>query len=136
MSGANGHATTGNGQDPFDDIEDLRMPDEEAANRLEAARKANAARQPSRRIPREFAKVPIDWAEKLDPVTLKVFIFILHRNFRHMGSPFAVTTTGLGAWGISRWQKTQAINELVKLGLIRLEPRESRKNPVVKKIDV
>lgn len=127
-----GTARTDNGEDPLDG---LSLSKAEIAARLEKARKANAARQPRLAVTSKFIKVPLVWAEKLDPVTLKVLMFILHRAFQNHGPGFPVATAGLHVWGISRKQKTRALRGLEQLGLISLELR-SRRNPIVRRIDV
>jgi hypothetical protein len=44
---------------------------------------------------------------------------------------FPVSSKGLEAWGVDRWAKWDLLNEMERLGLIKVERRGPGKNPVV-----
>ena len=75
------------------------------------------------------------WWRSLDLAPLKVWLYILEEDFRHRGSPFKVTNTGLRNCNISRGQKTRALRELAERGYVSVE-WQTRKSPTVTRVHV
>jgi hypothetical protein len=87
-----------------------------------------------RRRRKQFILVPWTWVERLRDArhvsTYKVALHILHLSWKKNGQPFTLANGALAEDGISRYQKRDALEELERLGLIRVE-RRVRKSPEI-----
>ena len=87
---------------------------------------------PARRRKRTepFIQIPLSLMERLASVTaiatLRVAIYLHYQNWKTAGEPITVSNVALGAWGVSRFRKCEALAELETLGLIAVERRGKR----------
>jgi hypothetical protein len=108
------------GSDEFT-LENLKLPDNFA---LEAV--------PSRRD--QFVKVPLAWVDRLDgahcAATSKIALHLLWKSFKDRRQTIKLANGALALKGVTRGQKSRAIQELKTLGLIKVE-HQLRKSPLV-----
>jgi hypothetical protein len=114
--------------DPFDDINKLKLPQ----SLLESCSKTPAKIQKRRK---NFIQIPIWWWERLvgcpSHHTYHVALFLLHLNWRSHGRPFKLSNGMLDYDGVSRQTKWRAICRLEKLGLITIITR-IKKSPIIR----
>jgi hypothetical protein len=124
----------GTNDDPFDDLDNLRLTPEAAAAMNRAA--ASKLAKPRTERPRhgDFVKFPLAWVERLEgtegSAIFFVAIHILHQDWRTSGKPVPVSNKALKGAGVSRWAKWRALRELEARGLIRVKGR-GRRSPLV-----
>jgi len=112
------------GDDPFDDIEKLRLPPGQL--RVITPRKIGRRRE-------HFIMVPFTWLERLGGASGKVYAVALHLLYLHWkgkGAPIKLANGMLRIDGISRASKWRALVELEGQGLITID-RRPRKSPVI-----
>jgi hypothetical protein len=116
--------------DLFDDLDSLRLTQEEAAAMNRAAASKVAKPQPKRSRGGSFVKFPLAWVERLQgtegSAIFFVAIHILHQDWRTGGKPVPVSSKTLKGAGVSRWAKWRALRELEARGLIQVERRVGR----------
>ncbi len=117
------------GKSGFDSlsIEDLKMdlplpsPDQPALTR-------------ARRKGKQFIKVPVTWEEKLAKAkhlaTYRVALHLLFQFWKKRGKPITLSNMALADKGVSPRQKSRALGELKRLGLVNVT-RNPRKSPVI-----
>jgi hypothetical protein len=78
-----------------------------------------------------FVRVPYEWADRLNgakyTATLKIALYLLRREFKEHGT---VRLPNSAFKGLTSKQKWRALNELERLGLVKVE-RRPRKSPLV-----
>jgi hypothetical protein len=84
----------------------------------------------------KFVKVPVEWIAQLlsvdaDRSTWLLAIYLLHEAWRSRRDSVKVTNIALKKWGVSRFRKRHALDQLGALSLVSEEHR-GRKSPVVK----
>jgi hypothetical protein len=81
-----------------------------------------------------FVKVPWTWVERLSDTrrlsTYRVAMHVLYIHWKRGGQPFPLSNGMLMMEGITRWSKWDALKELERLGLVRVE-RRRRKSPLI-----
>jgi hypothetical protein len=118
---------TGSRKDPFD-VDALRIDpaDPRLARHRAKARKA--------KWERKFVQFPWLWAERLQATnrgsTYRLALHLLYEHWRNGGRPIKLTNAMLAGEGVSRRSKCQALPELERFGLVRVE-RHPKKSPVV-----
>jgi hypothetical protein len=119
--------------DPFD-IENLRLRPEQAAAMAEAAVKQERA-QPKRRSREPFTKFPHSWEARLMKAmrisSYRIALHLLYLHWKSTGRPILLSNVALARKGVTRQSKWNALAELTRLGLIKIEKR-SRKSPVIR----
>jgi hypothetical protein len=79
---------------------------------------------------REFIRVPCVWAERLTEArhlaTYRVALRILYRHWKERGKPFTLSNGMTAMDGVDRQRKWDALRELERLGLIKVEQRKRR----------
>ena len=112
--------------DPFD-LEKLRMPVPEV--QIGPAAKA-AADRVARRREREFIRFPRVWEKRLEASnslnTYRVALVVLFRHWKAGEKPFALSNITMSTGGVNRQGKWRALQELERLGLIRVEKRPKK----------
>ena len=87
-----------------------------------------------RRRQKQFIMLPWTWVERLrdarSVTTYKVALYILHMSWKKHSKSFKLANGALSEEGISRYQKRDALKDLERLGIIRVE-RRVRKSPIV-----
>jgi hypothetical protein len=118
--------------DPFDDLDNLRLTPEDIA-----AIQARAAPTPRRRRQQPFTKFPRSWENRMQTVrhasSYRVALYLLYQTWKadeHLIRPIRLSNTALAELGVSRWAKWRALRELERVGLIRVEERP-RKSPLI-----
>lgn len=83
---------------------------------------------------RKFVRVPWLWLDRLKGVnrgsTYRVALLLIYQYWRNGGQPIRLSNTQATADGVSRYSKGRALNELERLGLVKVE-RRTRKSPEV-----
>ena len=115
------------GKDLFNDI---------AAMRIEPTHSAYAAGpKPKEKWRRRFIKVPWSWVDRLKTAnrgtTCRLALLLIYEHWRVGGRVIRLTNAALAEVGVSRRAKGPALNELERVGLIRVERGGPRKSPLV-----
>jgi hypothetical protein len=100
----------------------------EQINRLQARKQRKAWR-------REYVRVPWPWVVRLREAqhpraTYNLALLLLYEHWRTGGQPIALSNVGLVAEGVRRRSKWNALAELERLELVRVE-RGRRRSPRV-----
>ena len=106
--------------------------EEVAAFTKEAAAKGTKARARSRA---KFTMFPVLWERQLlsvdaDKCTYRVALHLLRESWRSQCNRVKLANVGLKEFGVSRWGKYHALDQLATAGLISTQ-RQPRKSPVV-----
>jgi hypothetical protein len=93
-----------------------------------------AGRKPLRRPwEKRFVMVPWLWVDVLkkakSAATYHLAMHLLYENFRTGGDPIAVSNVSVRGLGMTKYQKSRALQELARLGLIELKI-EGQRAPV------
>ena len=116
--------------DPFDDLDSLRLTPEEAV----ALNRAAVKPQPKRSRHRDFVMVPLVWVERLkgstSAATWPIAIYLLYQDWRSGGEPVPMSNMAAKAVGVNRWTKWEVLREMEARGLIRIKERP-RRSPLV-----
>lgn len=119
---------SGSKPDPFD-LQNLRMPAEEAERLVAVPRKIQ-----KRKL--DFARVPMSWYDALrNPVptgraTCLVAWYLCYLHWKHRGEPFKLANGMLEYDGINRFAKWRALADLERRGLITIN-RRPKKSPII-----
>jgi hypothetical protein len=109
--------------DPFD-LKQLRAP----------ANLQKLARAPSRnQRQQQFIKFPLIWLERLKTgrgVTYRLALHLLYQHWKTGGQPVRLSNVAVATAGVTRRSKWNALTELERAGLVRVEKRP-RRSPVV-----
>jgi DNA-binding transcriptional ArsR family regulator len=93
-------------------------------------KRANRSSKPAQR----FVQVSIEWLERLRSAkhiaTYRMAFFLSYQSWQTNYRPIRVSNVALEDWGVSRRQKSVALQELENLGLIEVE-RRGRRAPIV-----
>lgn len=112
--------------DPFDDLENLRLPPGTEA------RIGTPAKIQKRR--KDFIMVPVAWDDRLTGCTghtYKIANRVLYLHWKNRGRPFRLANGMLKYDGVSRYAKWRALARLEQLGLISIK-RGSGKSPNIR----
>jgi hypothetical protein len=113
--------------DPFDDINKLRVPPELLTSHPRTPRKILKRQE-------NFIMMPMWWWERLADCqsghTYRVALFLLHLDWRNDRKPFKLANGMLDYDDVSRSTKWRTIRRLEKLGLITIKCR-LKKSPVI-----
>ena len=109
--------------DPFDDMDALRLPEELQA--LPGPRGTATKQRP------RFIRFPYEWAERLKAArrisTYRVALHLLYRDYKTGGRPVTLSNKAAGLSGKEKWR---GLRELEDAGLVRVE-RRARRSPIV-----
>jgi hypothetical protein len=112
--------------DDLFDLEKLRLP--------EALMVEGTAAAKARRRRQQFVKFPCSWVERLQAArhigSYRLALHLLHRHWKADGKPVRASNVAVAWVGLSRGEKARALEELERLGLIRVE-RRPRQAPLV-----
>jgi hypothetical protein len=107
--------------DPFD-LDALRLSPE-----LQLQARTGAGFSQSRKRKREFIKFPCAWADALKTTnrsqTYRLALFLVYEHWRIGGQDVVLSNVALRRAGISPRSKTNALRELERLGLIKVQRR-------------
>jgi hypothetical protein len=83
---------------------------------------------------RKFVRFPWVWVDRLKATrhaaVYRVAFFLIYEHWRTGGRPVRLPNAMLAEMGVTRMQKSRALDELEQLGLIKVE-RSPRKSPTV-----
>jgi hypothetical protein len=95
----------------------------------------DTGRKTKTKIPANFVKMPQAWIKRLEEVTgasvYRLALYLQYRNWKYPGTDIVLSNVALGAWGISRSQKSAALGKLKSLGLVKVT-QEGQQAPVVR----
>jgi hypothetical protein len=114
-----------NRKDPFDDLENLRLPP------MPEVRIGTSAKIQKRR--RNFIVVPVAWDDRLTGCTghtYKIANRVLYLHWKNRGQPFRLPNGMLRYDGVTRYSKWRALTTLERLGLITVK-RQPKKSPTI-----
>jgi hypothetical protein len=81
---------------------------------------------------RQYVQFPWAWVERLQAAkrisTYRLALLLVYEHWRTGGRPIVLSNIASKQEGLTRWSKWNALVELEKLGLVRVE-RHSRKSP-------
>jgi hypothetical protein len=112
-------------ENPFEDLDALR--------RVDPADPRGQRRPPkTRKWRRQYVQFPWPWIERLQAAkrvsTYRLALALVYENWRTGGRAIVLTNALAMAEGVSKRTKWNALIELERLGLVRVE-RRSRKSP-------
>ena len=117
--------------DPFADLDKLRLTPEATI----AVDRTATAKRTKQRSRDPFTKFPHSWEAQLLKTkrisTYRVALHLLYMHWRAGGHPIPLSNVSLSGKGVSRRSKWNALAELARLGLIRIE-KSSRKSPLIR----
>jgi hypothetical protein len=122
--------------DPFADLTNLRLtPEMAAAMERAAAAKQAEAQSKRKRSGEPFTKFPHSWEARLLQAkrisTYRVALHLLYLHWRTSGRPMALSNVAVAGKGVSGRSKWNALTELERLGLIKVE-RQNKKSPPIR----
>lgn len=83
---------------------------------------------------RKFVRVPWVWLDRLKATrhaaVYRVVLLLIYEHWRTGGRPIRLSNAMLAEIGVTRMQKSRALDELEQLGLIEVR-RGTRKSPMV-----
>jgi hypothetical protein len=108
------------GDDPYADLKQHVLTPEKLVVTPRMARKRQG----------QFVKMPLVWVERLTETrhiaTYRVALRILYRHWKESGKPFTLSNGMVAMDGVDRQRKWEALRELERLGLIKVEERPNR----------
>jgi hypothetical protein len=120
--------------------EDHRSEDEawerlvEAGQQTAAKRDAQKPVHRARNPARKFVQISMEWLERLKSArhiaTYRMALFLAYQAWQTNYRPTSISNVALRDWGVSRWEKSKALQELENLGLIEVK-RRGRRTPIV-----
>jgi hypothetical protein len=119
-----------------DDMKQFVLTEEELAATLKAASEGGSTPKKSRaRTKSKFIMFPVEWRYQLarvkaDGCAYQVALHLLWEAWRSQSNRVKLPNGGLKEFGVGRWGKRHALDQLVEAGLISTE-RQPRKSPVV-----
>jgi hypothetical protein len=119
--------------DPFAHPDQLKLPSDWLPKYAEPFKPVP---EKIRKRREQFVQVPMWWIERLGDApaasgkTILVALHLWHLDYKHHGKPFALANGMLKYDGVSRDSKYDALNDLERRGLIRVE-RRVRKSPII-----
>jgi hypothetical protein len=119
---------------PFD-LANLRLTPEAAAAIDRAAATKQEQAQPKGRSREPFTKFPHSWEARLLEAkritSYRIALHLLYLHWRSAGRPIRLSNVALAGKGVTRQSKWNALRELARLGLIKIEKRP-QKSPVIR----
>jgi hypothetical protein len=93
-----------------------------------------AAKTQKKKWQRKFVRVPWVWLDRLKATrhaaVYRVAFLLIYEHWRMGGRPVRLSNAMLAEIGVTRMQKSRALDELEQLGLIKVK-RDPRKSPTI-----